>query len=550
MIGSLLVTVSSAVSYLFSFVPSWTNLLLLFVLVEVSFYLVFVHILTPRADRLGTPAEYRDYGRDRHSLFLRVARRIDRASKLTGKDPREGLRDFLASWFCPIETTDEHHPGSVLPVPSPTDASLGSDGSDDALLRKGHRGIPNQHRNANDVNTHEMSSNKADGPPSFIDTKGICREEADDFFAWAFFAKHLEDLESWELGEISKMHNTLREQYGIVFPPGRANAYKTRRLTLESCQPMHRPFLLYTMFYSIGTVGGMYLRFIGFRRYTTSSGVVYWHRRGTNADKRLPLLFFHGIAPAGKTFYIPMVLSALGGRDRCVFFFENPNISNRFGFDGVSEDETVWGVGEAIDRHVDQHTPVCIGGHSFGSCPMTWLLRSQLRNRIRQYVLLDPVTIALSEPDVMINFLYARLEKPKNSSPIDVMAGSELFTIHYLRRHFAWYNSELWLEDLPDDAQVLICLAECDEIISTLTVRQEIDMMPPKNLELIHWDGVGHAHCITSASTWPEIREKTLAQEQKVWSSLATGTTMTTSTTGAAVAATATMSGAGHSKDD
>jgi hypothetical protein len=132
---------------------------------------------------------------------------------------------------------------------------------------------------------------------------------------------------------------------------------------------------------------------------------------------------------------------------------------------------------------------------------------------IQQVTLLDPVAIMLSEPDVMVNFLYAEeLDK------IRMVASSELFTEYYLRRHFAWYNSELWLEDVvANNCSVLVCLSEVDEIVNTPKVTQEMKRMKlHKENNLLVWPKVGHAACVTALSMWKQIKERMLHQELQV----------------------------------
>merc|ERR1719420_2363273 len=45
----------------------------------------------------------------------------------------------------------------------------------------------------------------------------------------------------------------------------------------------------------------------------------------------------------------------------------------------------------------------------------------------------------------------------------------------YIRRKFEWYNSELWLDDIPPDCQVLICLAGKDFIVNPTKIREEVE---------------------------------------------------------------------------
>jgi pimeloyl-ACP methyl ester carboxylesterase len=367
--------------------------------------------------------------------------------------------------------------------------------------------------------------------------------------SWALFGKNHDDLLQWEKDELAYIYRLVHERYDITFAEGHAPHKVPRRLTLEDVSPWHRPLLVYTLVYGFNTLGGALWRLSGFRRYTTTNGLIYWHAAPRNAttstSSRPPLLFFHGIAPGGLTVYLPMLLFGLGckARNRHVFLFENPPIACQLAFDAHSEDETVEGVVEALDRHLqdgDKASPVTLCGHSFGSCPLTWLLASpQMRPRIGQLVLVDPVTILLSEPDVMNNFLYSRQEPSNDELPsvnssflsrliawwrrskIHIVASSELCTEHYLRRHFSWYNSELWLEDIPEHVKVLVCLSEGDEIIHTKKVVKEIELYNSKkrdssNLQVILWEGVGHAHCIMSSQNWEEIASAIEEQEGHV----------------------------------
>lgn len=60
-------------------------------------------------------------------------------------------------------------------------------------------------------------------------------------------------------------------------------------------------------------------------------------------------------------------------------------------------------------------------------------------------------------------------------SKICVVA-NETFIEHYLRRHFAWCNSELLLDDIPRESKATICIAGADEILNTHQVKQEVEI--------------------------------------------------------------------------
>ena len=174
---------------------------------------------------------------------------------------------------------------------------------------------------------------------------------------------------------------------------------------------MHRPLALYLAVAFLKRLVGVILRVVfGFERVVSRHGLVGWYRPSSRdfsmkktseneEEALLPLLFFHGIAPAGFVGYLPTVLAGLASDGRAVFLFENPSISCHLDFRVLTEQETCQGVDEIVKRCLGNTTaPVALVGHSFGSCPMTWLLHHKsFRSRIRQMVLLNPVTILLSE---------------------------------------------------------------------------------------------------------------------------------------------------------
>jgi hypothetical protein len=81
------------------------------------------------------------------------------------------------------------------------------------------------------------------------------------------------------------------------------------------------------------------------------------------------------------------------------------------------------------------------------------------------------------EPPVVAGSVLARFKVWLQRKNIEMVASSKHFTETYLRRHFSCYNGELWLEDIPHDVQVLVCLAELDEIGNTSKViRKQIKL--------------------------------------------------------------------------
>ena len=372
------------------------------------------------------------------------------------------------------------------------------------------------------------------------------KENMDEFLSWAFFGVHNSVVQSTPemFKELNEFYRTLEAEANLTFESGRNANFSPRCFTFEEVNSLYRPYCVYAGVALLRIAANMILLFIGFRQYTCERGLRYWHRAAkSNKRRESPFVFFHGIAPGGYAPYLPMIFFGLlreSSLKRDIFFFENLAVSYSLCFDSISEEDTVHGVLEALDRHLICDEPernVTFCGHSLGSCQLTWMVKSsRLKMRIRNLILIDPVSILLSEPDVMINFLYTRreseeLEDGPNSwtrklircfheSKIHLVASSEIFIEHYLRRNFAWYNSELWLADVPPECNVLVCLSEDDEIVNSPKVEKEVlnhnihlssetanENQDGPIVDKIMWKGVGHAHCITHHDKWLEIFE-------------------------------------------
>ena len=550
--------------------------------VEVLFYAIFHGLFLPLANQYRQPHPYRPpYHVSKHQLLAKIVHRIrqdvvdkDNDIDENENDLRAQVTTFLRSWFRP---QNKKKPSSCAVVG--TVSSSGSGGATALRLA----GESNLSRRSSDVSAppgvvpltkgastmttcsdpYEMSSvssitssddaldkdkNGGDGgvvssesvntssmPSSTWTIRGIDRSAMDSFLAWALWGRSVASLTAQDLEELQRCYDVLRNELDLVFDEDlddtEQQPLEPRLLSLDPMNALHRPLAAYVIMYLLQTaVPGLFLWLAGFSRVKSkSTGLTGWYRpgRGITGTKPMPLLFFHGIAPGGLCFYIPMVLWGLlcGDNDRACFLFENPNIAGTLDFTALTEQETVAGVQEIVDAHLPDLTlPLVACGHSFGSCQLTWLISApEFRQRIQQYVLLDPVTVLLSDPDVMANFLYG-----SEVSKIRILAASELFTAYYLRRHFAWYNSELWLDEMfgggggknRNNAHVVIALAEADEIVNAPKVKKQLELFQQRNgnkkLSHIYWKGASHAACVTNPRMWRDIRASMLQNEQEV----------------------------------
>ncbi|KAL7539122.1 hypothetical protein ACHAWF_006308 [Thalassiosira exigua] len=386
------------------------------------------------------------------------------------------------------------------------------------------------------------------------DAGRIRKGNMDEFLSWAFFGVRFSavQLNPSMLAALDNFYAILETKVGLTFEPGTSPDYRPRAFTFEEIKSLYRPYSVYASVALMRAFANCVLYVMGFRHYTCQRGLRYWHRPARRRPMERvadpPFLFFHGIAPGGHAPYLPMLfLGVLRGPlshwDRDVFFFENRAISYALCFDSLSEDDTVHGVSEAVRQHLDDATGrnLTLCGHSFGSCQLTWMMKSpEIEKRVRSLILLDPVSILLSEPDVIVNFLYTRQQidddyarsnsmtgrviRFLNETKIHLVASSEMFIEHYLRRSFAWYNSEIWLEDIRRDVKVLACLAEHDEIVNTQKIERELAFHNVKLsregcdaafVQKIIWRNVGHAHCISNPERWLDVHHAMRKMESR-----------------------------------
>jgi poly(3-hydroxyalkanoate) synthetase len=92
-----------------------------------------------------------------------------------------------------------------------------------------------------------------------------------------------------------------------------------------------------------------------------------------------------------------------------------------------------------------------------------------------------------------------------------MVASSEIMTQSYLRRHFAWYNGELYVEDVK--FPMLVFCSEQDEIVNSEKVKQEMLRHHQQGHEYLSWEGVGHGACIINPHKWKVIKRRMLEQE-------------------------------------
>lgn len=498
----------------------WTWPLLLYAAIEINFYLVYKYHLVPRANILTEPQPVRAFGcqdgNDRFMLMRRILDRLERTCAATGEDMFQACAQYIALWFRfePHKGKDRHHPRPppmrrVSTVTTDSDSAGGN--SDDEEGCESDSEWENLVANTpfNQTSSGELmwNNSKLDGCYKTNIFKWALQtlhyDDVNDLLSCFFMGKRVEDLSEWETVQLKKLFDYLEDNFDLKVKPGRNPATTPRLLILDEVTAWHRPLAVYAGIYGMQCSKAASLWMLGFRHCVSKTGLGYWYRPASVMNAPNPLLFFHGIAPGGSTIYLPMLLAGVATDGRALFIFENKSVSCHPSFDVLTEDETIAGVQEALDIFYPKGD-IALMGHSFGSFQLTWMIYSPLRDRIRQFALLDPVSILLSEPDLIVNF--------EECTPFFKIFLSELWTNFYVRRHFSWYRSELWLDDLPENVDVYVGLAERDQIVNGPKVLREIQIFGAENPSFARqtitsfWPKALHGDCVYQPSKWRDIR--------------------------------------------
>lgn len=507
--------------------------LLVYAVAEINFYIVYKFYLVPRANELTEPQPVRAFGcqdgNDRFMLLRRILDRLERTCAATGEDMFQACAHYMTFWFRfePHKGQDKKHPRpppmrrvSTITTDSDTSSRGGgsmSDAEDDDDNNNNEDSdsdgewedlVPHQSVFAPKNGELMWNDSRRDGCYKTNIFKWALHtlhyDDVNELLSCFFMGKKVEDLSPAEGVQLKKLFDYLENNFDLKCKPGRNPATTPRLLILDQVTAWHRPLAVYAGVYGMQLGKSVVLRMLGFQYHVTTQGLEYWYRAATvkeNAPN--PLLFFHGIAPGGSSIYLPMLLAGVANDGRALFIFENKSISCHPSFDVITEDETIEGVEEALAKFYPKGD-IALMGHSFGSFQLTWMIYSPLRARIRQFALLDPVSILLSEPDLIVNF--------EEATPFFKIFLSELWTNYYVRRHFSWYRNELWLDDLPEDVDVYVGLAEQDQIVNGPKVLREIQIFGAENPSFARqtttsfWPRALHGDCVYQPSKWRDIR--------------------------------------------
>lgn len=309
--------------------------------------------------------------------------------------------------------------------------------------------------------------------------RDIRHENIRSFLSWAMYVKRIPDLTDEEYKRVDIAYKEVFKRHPILhtLEPGFNPDVKHVAFNLEPVPYIHRPLFMYIVMGLMEVFSNAwYLRRNGFQNLSMK-GNTYWFRQG-NPHKD-PLLFFHGIS-SGWAFYTRIIRHL--GSDRTILLvdLEATKVKSLV-FTMPTPAKFTEIVAAIMKRHHVEK--VSIVGHSFGTISAGWMatLRPDL---VSHLILMDPVSLLLSLPDVAYNFLY-RPPKKLIEWLIYLSAAREITISHMLHRHFSWYRNILWLEDIPKEIGVIVGTASKDEITSPYSIQEYVAICRQQRVDLL-----------------------------------------------------------------
>ena len=308
------------------------------------------------------------------------------------------------------------------------------------------------------------------------------KENMNDFLSWAFLSKYYEDLDDTEVEQVEECFHVIKEEVDFEAIPGRSKLVADR-LNLDQPRLIPRPLIFYCCVYIFSLLSSLIYRYRGFRYFEGKNGLNYWYlEMNPNAKDvaQVSTLFFHGVAPGGALLYMPFFFHFLAnsGGTKSAFIFELSSIAMKMNFDLFSEKEIVDSIVDTLSFHYCGGDRLRIVGHSFGTFVATWLNYS-IPDRIDSLILMDPVSVMLSCSNLCQRFRFVHGWKDALRSVSRfitfIIASTEPGIQNYLRNNFYWYNSELFLDDIHHNTNVLLLLSMKDDLIDATTLKEEVD---------------------------------------------------------------------------
>jgi pimeloyl-ACP methyl ester carboxylesterase len=278
------------------------------------------------------------------------------------------------------------------------------------------------------------------------------------WLAWLIFTTEFTNLNETQIETINA---TINNCGGIRMEEGFNSSIYPVSFSLDQITHIHKPLCVYGLLRLRSFYGDFKFYCKGFNYYKTEQdGMSYWYRKCPEPDSRLfPLIIFHGIYCTWYS-YLSLIDILRDKRDIILINYDGVKIGS-LSTNVVGPFTLSKHVINILDKH--NITKFSLFGHSWGTILAGWILKT-IPERIHHITLIDPVAITIFLPPSAYTILY----KPPQTCIdylITYLIRNDLTISYNLRRHFEWYNTVVFLDEIPDNIGMVIGLSLCDELI-------------------------------------------------------------------------------------
>jgi hypothetical protein len=342
------------------------------------------------------------------------------------------------------------------------------------------------------------------------------------WLSWVIYNESVFNLHPIQLKNVNKLSNQIIEKYYNHSTTTSTSKELNKNIQMFSLVPIthiHHPLFIYLLFWGARLCGDLIIKKSGFIYCETSSGLSYWYKESVNKTQT-PIIMFHGISFLGWYYYYKLIK---GFNNRTIILINYKGIlinslcikelhylTNPFIFSK--------NILEIIHKYNLQEISVI--GHSWGTFLVKWAFLQKYtyssKNPITKYIknitLIDPVALSVFLPETTNTILYSSFNTLKIVDLCICYFIKNDLTISYnLQRHFEWYNTVIFLDEIPKHINLVIGISIKDNFMDSLTTIKIIKEFikkcnNKKRTKLIIWKNLQHSDAIVNNKTVKQIK--------------------------------------------
>ena len=334
----------------------------------------------------------------------------------------------------------------------------------------------------------------------------VLSSNMDSWLAWVIFTSNISDLSKKQLNIVKHTRNNT---VGLAVKKGHDVCTNNISFSLKPITHLHHHLFIYFIFW-VGCfyTDVFYLYKNGFNYFTTSCGLSYWYRKCHNVKRALsPVIIFHGIYSSWSIY--SHIIDAIG-RNRTIILIN---------YDGVklcslcTKIVDPFNLCQSVIEIIEKYkiSKISIFAHSWGTFLAGWIVKL-IPMKISNITFIDPVALTIFLPETT----YAILYKP----PYSIMdyllyyfIRNDLTISYNLHRHFEWYNTVVFLDEIPKNIGLVVGISLNDELICGSVVIELVDkcilerskMRNVAPVQKIVWESFAHTEAISRSNSIIQI---------------------------------------------